>query len=391
MSMTDFRFSVDHAAGLIYNSDSLPYATNTSKVIINITTAGVPSIYVDSTDTYEAFMSTDSIDFTSPRKFRVYSEDASYFKDYTVSINVHQVDPDRMVWGRYDAVENLVPVRLVERDGMMYLFGYDADGNAAVATTSGAGVPQWNRSAVTGLPATAGISNVQLFGGRFYVVCDGDVYASEDALSWSATATGVDATAIVGVSDDDARMWVAGESGIYSSSDGAVFTLSEALPEGFPLYGVSLASCPLSHNGNIIRYTLVGFADKEMEGGVTVWSRLSTEKGWTCYDNVGNSYTCPSLKGLSVVRYDNSLYAMGGAGKAAGQDVAAFNSFFVSKDNGIVWKAQTSFIERLPEELKGYDAPFAVAVGVDNNMWIVSSGENGGVWKGIINRLGFKK
>ena len=47
--------------------------------------------------------------------------------------------------------------------------------------------------------------------------------------------------------------------------------------------------------------------------------------------------------------------------------------------------------ESLSEELKGVDVPFAVAVDSDNYMWIITADEGVGVWKGIINRLGFKR
>ena len=92
-----------------------------------------------------------------------------------------------------------------------------------------------------------------------------------------------------------------------------------------------------------------------------------------------------------MVRYDGYLYALGGAGNVGGTEVGAFGSFYVSKDNGIVWKENRSFYQRLPEELAVGGAPFAVAVDSKNYMWIIKTGENGGVWKGIINRLGFNK
>ena len=135
----------------------------------------------------------------------------------------------------------------------------------------------------------------------------------------------------------------------------------------------------------------IGYSSETMNGNVTVWSRLSSEDKWVCYDNADNAFPCPALKGLSVVRYNGYLYALGGAGVVDGNGVDAFASFFVSKDNGIVWKRNESFYQRLPEELAGSDAPFAVAVDSGNCLWVMNAGEDGGVWKGIINRLGFEK
>ena len=60
-------------------------------------------------------------------------------------------------------------------------------------------------------------------------------------------------------------------------------------------------------------------------------------------------------------------------------------------DNGIVWKAPEGYHLLMPEELKAKDIPFVATVDSDNYMWIITADSNVGVWRGIINRLGFKK
>lgn len=391
VSMANFRFTIDQVTGAVYNNDSLPYGTNTSKIVATFTVDGIASIYVDSLDSYEHFSQSDSLDFTSPRKVRVYAEDAKYYKDYTISINVHQVDPDMMEWSSYPAVEGIVPVRAVEVDGVMYLFGNDAAGASVVASTAVGAEPAWEVTSVAGLPTTVDFATVQLFGGKLYAVADGNVYSSENGSEWAVVASGTGAVAIVGASDEDGKLWIAGEQGVSFSEDGVNFTLSEVLPENFPLYGVSLAAYQLNHHSGITRYMLVGYTTEEKNGEPAVWSKLSTEDNWTNYANMDNQYSCPSLKGLAVVRYDKFLYAVGGAGTVNGNSVEAFSSFYISRDNGIAWKPSTGFYQRLPEELVGSNALFAVAVDSKNYMWIINSGESGGVWKGILNRLGFEK
>lgn len=107
--MTDFPFTINQVTGEVYNNDSLPYATDITRVVAEFVVNGVASIYVDSLDSYEHLLTTDSVDFTSPRKLRIYSEDAEYYKDYIVRINVHQVEPELMVWSKYPAVEGSFP------------------------------------------------------------------------------------------------------------------------------------------------------------------------------------------------------------------------------------------------------------------------------------------
>ena len=390
VQMTAFPVTINQVTGEVYNNDSLPFATNISKVVTQFSVNGVASIYVDSLDSYEHFSSTDSLDFTSPRKVRIYSEDAEFYKDYTIKINVHQVDPELMVWNKYPAVEGLVPVRVVEANGAMFLFGKDSNGAATVASTALEGVPAWEVSQVSGLPADTDLSTIQLFNGALYAVAGGNVYTSADGAVWTLSASDTGAVAIVGASEEDGKLWIAGSQGVLWSEDAATFTVNEALPEGFPLYGVSLASYPLNHNKKIVRYMLVGYTAEDKSGEPAVWSKLSTEAKWTNYKNEENKYECPALEGLSVVRYDNYLYAVGGAGTVNGREVAPFNSFYISKDNGIAWKVSTGFYQRLPEELVGNDTPFAVAVDSNNFIWIINSGTEGGAWKGIINRLGFE-
>ena len=155
VSMGSFAFTINQLTGEIYNNDSLPFATDVTKVVISLSAEGVPSIYDDSTSLYEAISKSDSIDFTAPRKFRVYSNDAQYHKDYTISINVHQVDPEMMVWAQMPAVDAVVPVRAIELDGNMYLFGKDSEGAAVVSVTAIDDANVWSTAGVTGLSVDA--------------------------------------------------------------------------------------------------------------------------------------------------------------------------------------------------------------------------------------------
>lgn len=383
------RFTIDQVAGEVYNVDSLPFATKVDKLLVNMQVTGYASIYVDSIGLYDYFSSTDSIDFSYPRKFRITSADSEYSRDYIVKVNVHQVEPELMVWEKQGAIDGISPLRALEFNGIMCLFG-EKDGKWAVAKSELSGVPSWQQAFAEGLPSTANLATVQLFNGALYVVAADGLYTSTDAVNWSQCYNGNGLVAIVGASDVDGKMWLASADELFFTTDGVNLESAGSLPGGFPVYGVSIASYILSHHSGIVRYMLVGYTDEAMDGDVAVWSKLSTEEGWARYENSDNPYACPALKGLSVVRYDNCLYALGGAGAVNGVDVDAFSSFYISRDNGITWKTPADYYQRMPAALNGKDAPFAVAVDSNNMMWIISGGEEGAVWKGIINRLGFK-
>ena len=382
-------FSIDQAAGEVYNADSLPFATKVDKVVVNMGLSGYAQIMNDSTGLYEAFLSTDSLDFTTPRKFRITSLDSEHHKDYTISVNVHQVEPELMVWNSYAAVEALLPLRALEYNGELCLFG-EKNGELLLASSPLTGNPSWSVASLEGLPATADLSTMQLFGGALYLVAADGIYTSLNAIDWSLCYAVSGAVAIVGASDNDGKMWVATGSELLMTADGVNYESAGALPEGFPLYGVSIASYVMSHNKGITRYMLVGYTTEAMDGNAAVWSRLSTENAWVKYDNGNNVYSCPSLKGLTVLGYDNFLYAFGGAGIAQSETVDAFASFYISRDNGITWKAPEGFYQRMPAGLQGCNAQFAATVDSNNMIWIVCAGDKAAVWKGMINRLGFK-
>ena len=86
---SSLSFSIDQAAGLVYNADSLPFATKVDKVVVNMGLSGYATILNDTTGLYETFLSTDSLDFTTPRKFRITSLNSEYHKDYTISVIIH--------------------------------------------------------------------------------------------------------------------------------------------------------------------------------------------------------------------------------------------------------------------------------------------------------------
>lgn len=383
------KFTIDQLNGRIYNNDSLPYSTDLSKIVTTMSVDGVASIYVDSTNTYDYYAVTDSTDFTTPRKFRIYSEGGTYYKDYLVSVNAHQVDPDSMAWKKSSAVAGLVPYGIAELSGEMKMLGKNGS-DIVVASSSVEGEVLWTTSDVVGLPANVDLSSLQRYKDSLYLVADSALYVSADAENWSLVAVVPGVVAIVGASDNDCLM-VATENEILSSVDGVNFETMGALPKNFPLYGVSIASYPMSHNSDIIRYLVFGYATSDKSGKAYVWSRLSTETSWSNYDNAENPFPCPSLKGLAVVRYDNFFYALGGAGIAEGVAVKAFESFYVSKDNGIVWKTLDDDYQVLPSELLGDDNAFVTAVDSQNYIWIINSGKKAATYRGIVNRLGFKK
>lgn len=381
----EFNFVIDQKAREIYNPDSLTYETKVDKVCGFVSCKGVPYRYDAEAGSYVYFSSSDSVDFTNPVSVKVISSDASYTNYYTIKLNVHAVDPDLLQWEAFEPgeVADITPARLLERDGVLYLFGTQGTDVPVVAISQASGEPSWEVSPIP--VAGADISSPMLFGGKFYMIAGGDVYVSPDAAEWSQLSQGVAFNALLAVSRNGQELWAAGGGNILCSTDGVAFEVVQPLPAGFPLYGCSYACSPLATNKNIYRTTLIGFSTPEKDGDVVVWSKLSTESEWLSL-GVEGEYKCPALNGLQVVDYDGALYAFGGAGVRGDKEIKPFSSFFVSKDRGIAWKQYDAYNMQLPKQLQGVEASFAATVAGDSRLWIVTPG---GLWKGVINHLTF--
>lgn len=386
VSGDEFKFVVNQRTKEVYNIDSLTYGTRIDKVSSSLSYTGVPYRYDAETGDYVYYYSTDSIDFTSPLSVYIASTDGSYKNYYTIKLNVHQVDPDLLVWKSFaldSSVAALAPVRVIENDGSLYLFAMNLSGDAFVAVMKDPDSQSWELFPVN--LTSADLSSVQLFKGAFYMLADGVLYSSVDAVEW-AVAANENLVSLLAVSEGDDGMWVATSENILYTTDGTSFTVAEPLPANFPLYGCSSASYPLATNNKIFRTMLIGYADETKTGEVYVWSKLSTEENWCAYEPSNTEYKCPSLAGLQVLPYDNALFALGGAGIVNDKEVAPFASLFVSKDNGIAWRVCNDYNLKLPVELKDCTLPFAATVTADNHMWIITPEK---AWRGRINRLGF--
>lgn len=388
VSGDEFKFIVDQKAKEIYNIDSLTYGTRVNRVVSQISCYGTPFRFDEALGSYVYFNTTDSVDFTSPVNVCIKSTDGTYESFYTIKLNVHKVNPDLMVWEQFfDAALNEVsPVKMFEHEGNVYMFGTDAAGNAAVAVTPAAGTPAWSVSGMSA-PAAYDLSSLQLFNGKFYMLASGNVYVSEDALGWSLASDGNSFVSLFAISDNGTKMWAAGSNNLFYTTDGENFVQAEPLASDFPIYGCSFVNSSLSTNAGIGRTMLVGFADKEQAGEVQVWSRLSTNDEWYKYEFGNNKYNCPPLKGLAVLGYDNAMYALGGAAVVGEEIISPFEKFYISRDNGVVWKPCTDYAVSLPAGLKGSEEAFAATVSQGGYMWIATSAN---VWRGRINRLGFK-
>lgn len=149
-------FTIDQYQRKIYNTDSLPADCDLKHVLASISSVNNGTIVINyadksSNDSLMYFSSTDSIDFTKVKDVRVYAYDGSGFRTYQLSINIHQIESNRMIWEQMSAAD--VPVdkdkaiweQRVAAAGLQKFIGayhdegyaYDANGTLMVSNDMG--------------------------------------------------------------------------------------------------------------------------------------------------------------------------------------------------------------------------------------------------------------
>ncbi|MGN0069525.1 MAG: DUF6242 domain-containing protein [Prevotella sp.] len=395
---TRYKFYIDHQEGLIYNPDSLPYGTDAKHVLCSITTrdnspAGIKSL---TSDSLSYFSSTDSIDFTSDREFWVYSLSGRASRKYTVSVNVHQEEPDEFKWDLLQRNDDLAlldkGMRALTIGERLFVFGTDGTGTQVLSTTDGR---EWKKSAVEfGSEAYMGFVKK---GDCLYVIDNGKVMKSADAETWM-TMGQTDMVRLVAATryalyayDKDNALYI-------SDDDGGSWT-KEALDDGndkLPTIDMTYQTWPLATNDDMDRVVIIGNRSNDVYPNDTtavVWGKIdgvgpAADKEWSFYSV--SSYIknkVPRLQNMQTIRYDESILAVGG--KAWGPEYRyPFEKIYRSSDGGITWPKDT--LVSMPDMFHPCEASYAFASDVNNYIWLVS-GESGLIYRGRLNRLGWRK
>ena len=144
------EFYIDQYNKKIYNADSLYADCDLSHLLVNISTknGGRVAIKSLSSDTLFTYYSTDSLDFSQPREVRVYAQDGSSYRAYTVTVNKHQMTTGKLLWkempvGSYPVDETKARwEQIVANKGLARFIGagtkeayaYDQEGRLVVTT-----------------------------------------------------------------------------------------------------------------------------------------------------------------------------------------------------------------------------------------------------------------
>lgn len=362
-------FSIDLKKRLIFNADSLPKGTDIRKLIPVITLPGTASA-VKITMTGGEYRTgevdylksaNDSIDFTGQVILTIVAQDGVSSCDYTVKVNVHNMEPDSLWWDQMAMAE--LPSRLpapkrqksVEYTDKVVTLVAENDGSYTISATDNLTSGQWvQQSAI--FEFNPDVRSFTATDEAFYILnTEGRLYSSSDAVVWNPTEESWQS--IIGGYESRLLGLKSTDSGLtyveYSSNGAKELGLADS---DFPVKGHSQFKTFTNKWVN----TPVGL----MTGGVT----MSGEYTGTTWGFDGqnwaqlSSHPAPAVDGGVMIPYyaytsttgiwlssEYSVWLFVGGQLADG----SFNrTMYLSWDNGVNWVIGGELIQ-LPEYIPG--------------------------------------
>jgi len=394
-------FTIDQVNGRIYNADSMAFGSvlNSKCIATMEFEIGAYSIQIMPEATGDTIVDTaDSIDFSKPVIIIVTAYDGFTTKTYDARLNIHQVNPDSMVWLQRQDINITSPdydirfLKVLQFKEKNYFFTFEYNYNQAGLIICDTAFTQYsNNEALTGFPADALYEQTVGYEDSLYVLSEGgELFASADGLSWTPVSGAPPLKALMGVVEAGATgvrsvLSAVAEDGRFAAmnSDGEWQYGADA-PADFPLRGFS------SLNYDNMHYSrLVAAAGKDRNNACTgkVWSTMNGLY-WASLTNTAAAFI--AREGASLLRYDDKLFLFGGFDFTG----RALKDIYSSEDGGVNW---TEFPYPAPQDFPagGY---YSALVTYDNHI-LFFGGKTGlnspvlsnynDLWTARINRLGW--
>ena len=394
----NYKFYIDQLTHEIYNPDSLPCGTDVAHVICSLTTknagrTAIQSMISDSLFTYNA---SDSLDFTQPRKFWVYSNRGTSKAIYTIRVNVHQEEGDVFKWSLLkDQEQNIATtpkLQMAATGNHALAFLLTSDGSSTVMMDLTKRVAEGSDSEFEALELGAdAIDNVVMQSGKVLVLSGGDLHVIGTDDNGGLTLTkltnrNTDGIArLVGASTKE--IYALGTDGrLKASVDQCLTWTDEPLDNEAALLPTDHFNCitqPLRTNPEVEHVILTG--TREGQTQAEVWMKLvdtdksATDAQWMRVEQSSRAdQRLYAQEMLTVSPYDEGLLSFGYVS-------GAFAPILLSKDGGINWRQNGLYT--FPEGFSSTSV-FAAAVDGQQNIWMACGG-SGQIWRGRLNRLGW--
>lgn len=403
VNCSGYAFCIDHTNGLIWNTDSLPLGIDASKVLCKITTKNSGSVGLKNikNDSLSMFSTKDSIDFTSPRDFYIYSNYGTGMRKYTVKVNVHKEKADTCIWTKVldadAAIAALTEMKALSDGKKIYLFGVEGS-ETRLYTTAVTDGRTWTKVNTTPALTAEAVKSALMKQGKIYTLSAGKVLSSDDGANWTTVAT-TGLKQLVAASTAHLYALSADNKLMSSADNGATWT-EETLDEDaklLPTEDLSFACRKLRTNDSTDKIVLIGNRNAANYSGDTtaaVWTKLD-EYGSGARNNPWNyvefesinKWKAPRAKNWQLTNYDGgNIKAI--AGSSPDGSTKALSQIYSSGDDGITW--MTDSVMPMPKGLSSSDTSFAMTADKAGSLWVICGG-TGQVWKARINRVAWRE
>ena len=383
----NYKFYIDQATRQIYNVDSLPCGVRDTAILATISSKNSSPILlmdINKTDSVAGYYSSsDSINFSKPRRIRVYSSDYSAYAEYEVTVNVHKELPYEFKW--HELAQNnsqlaaFSDLKAVACGDDIYVFGKTAEGTKVLKSAINDGSAWSSITMNVGLSSDAYQSAVAL-DGKLYISDAGKVYASADAATWKLVSENADIKQLIGASSKYLYAYTA--TGISVSKDKGASWEQEKLDtdaDYLPKQNISMNVAGVLSAKEVENVMLLGTRDKALKDTVALtWLRTvdyANEDGQWNYLEIENNKSgkMPWLDQVITCAADTGFVALGSNGK-----------WYKSQDAGLTWTQDKKVA--LPGEF-GTAGRFAFCRDKQHYYWII---RNGYVWRGRFNIDGWR-
>ncbi|MBQ9651723.1 MAG: hypothetical protein IJV13_05895 [Prevotella sp.] len=398
-----YKFTIDQQNRKIYNLDSLLINTDPEHIICAISTknSGIALIKsLEEEDTWLYYSSSDSIDFSTPREFRIFDMTGQAYRDYTIEVNVHKEDGDVFNWAeksQSEAFKQMSGLKAAFLNQIVYVFGNQGGTTVGykTAATDGENWQQLTFNINHILDADA-YKNIMVWGEKLYLLDKGSLLASTDGETWESMG-GAKVLSQLVACNEDKFVAIDGDGKLVSTTDFSVWTEEELSDDMslFPTECIGFVNNHISSASYASELMVIGNRSASAypeDANAVVWRQIDEQPvgdthPWTYLESDDtNIYSLPNLTGLTIMPYGEYLLALGGKGQGA-STAAAFDHVYVSHDGGITWKKDSRF--SLPESLDATATGVGMVSDNDNFVWVVLGG-TGQVFRGRLNAMGWK-
>lgn len=400
--LNSVKFSIDQLNDRIYNIDSMPYGTKIEKVVCTFTPSSgfyALQVYQEATGDTIMWNGSDSLNFSKPVIFITTAYDGVTKKTYHAQVNIHQCVPDSLEWGLY--TNQMLPKAtlnqqvLMSSDSTTYYMYAQTSAGFELYKSPATDTPVWTLATLTGFPADALLKQAAFFNNEVYVPsAAGVLYHSANGSDFVPVTGSPVIAALYGAINKDSNSdpvlsLLVKDGNAYrfaAMSESGTFSLGEVAPDQFPVEGFS------SHSYTSMYYErLMVVAGKTKANQLTnaAWSTFDG-KSWALLTDESSSYF-EKKEGAALAYYDDKFYLIGGL-NASGN---GSKEIHLSIDKGVSWALADSMV-MLPSAFA--DRGYSSVVVEKNKYMLIFGGKTSNnaaslneIWRGRINRLGFKE